>query len=112
MTLNTVWTRLGSIGQLTFSASSSSSTGWSGDGEGMVKVSQPKSDMLVFSESGTWTQTDSKQLSFTNVFRWTLLTDANIIRLEHLRFGKKKPIYLFDLGVVDDARMATVEPHI
>ena len=110
MTLDTVWTRLGSVRELTFSASSSASTGWTGSGTGTVDVSRTDTDILVYTESGTWSPTGGKPLSFTNVYRWTLLSDS--MRLEHLRFGPDNPVYLFDLGIVDDARMESVAPHV
>jgi hypothetical protein len=110
MTLETVWSRLCSIRDLTFNASSSASTGWTGSGVGTVSVAQPASDVLVYTESGTWTQSGGKQLSFSNVYRWTL--QPQVLRLEHLRFGADNPVYLFDLGIVSDSRMASVDPHV
>lgn len=110
MTLETVWSRLSSIRDLTFNASSSASTGWTGTGVGTVGVARPALDVLVCTESGTWTPNSGKQLSFSNVYRWTLQLQA--LRLEHLRFGVDNPVHLFDLGVVDDLRMASIEPHL
>lgn len=109
MKVDTVWTRLGSVENLTFNASSLASTGWNGAGVGAVEVSQPDSDVLLYRESGTWTPTDGKQLSFTNVYRWTRL--AETIRLEHLRFGTDNPVHLFDLGTVGHSHMASIKPH-
>lgn len=110
MTFDTVWARLGSVRDLTFTASSSASTGWTGSGTGTVDVSQPASDVFIYTESGTWAQSGGKQLSFTNVYRWTLLRES--LRLEHLRFGPDNPVYLFDLGIVDETRMESVAPHV
>ena len=109
MTLKSVWSRLNSIRDLTFNASSSASTGWSGSGVATVNVTHPASGVLVSTESGTWTPEVGKQLAFTNVYRWTLQTQT--LRLEHLRFGADNPVYLFDLGIVDESRMESVEPH-
>ena len=109
MKLETVWSRIAGVRDLTFNASSDASTGWTGTGVGTVEVSHPTSEQLVFTESGTWTPTGGKPTSFTNVFRWTLLSTS--IRLEHLRFGVANPVYLFDLSVVEDSRLASVDPH-
>ena len=110
MTLDTVWNCIAAIGNLTFNASSGASTGWIGTGVGTVDVSQPAKDVLVCTESGTWTPSVGKQLSFTNVYRWTMLSET--LRLEHLRFGADNPVYLFDLAIVEDSRMISVDPHV
>ena len=110
MTLDSVWSRLGTIGELTFTTSSSASTGWSGSGTGTVDVAQPSSNILVYTEAGIWSPNGGKPLNFTNVYRWTLLPDS--LRLEHLRFGPDNPVYLFDLGIVDGTRMKSVAPHV
>ena len=109
MTLESVWSRLSSIRELAFKATSSASTGWTGSGVATVNVTLPASGVLVSSESGTWTPEVGKQLAFTNVYRWTLQTQT--LRLEHLRFGADNPVYLFDLGIVDESRMESVKPH-
>ena len=110
MTLDTVWSRIAAVSDLTFTASSGASTSWTGTGVGTVDVSQPATDVLVYTESGTWTPTGGKQLSFTNAYRWTLLPKT--LRLEHLRFGADNPVYLFDLAIVDDLRLTSVDPHV
>jgi len=110
MTLETVWSRIAAVRDLTFNASSGASTGWTGTGVGTVDVSQSAADALVYTESGTWTPNGGKQLSFTNVYRWTLLPET--LRLEHLRFGPENPVYLFDLAVIDDSRLGSVAPHV
>ena len=110
MTLESVWSRLSSIRELAFKATSSASTGWTGSGVATVNVTLPASGVLVSSESGTWTPEVGKPLAFTNVYRWTL--QPQTLRLEHLRFGADDPVYLFDLGIVDDSRMESVEPHL
>lgn len=110
MKLENAWSRITSVRAFTFNASSDASTGWNGTGTGTVDISRPAADVLVYAESGTWTPSGGKQLSFTNVFRWTRLADT--IRLEHLRFGADNPVYLFDLAIRDDSRLASVKPHI
>lgn len=110
MTLSDVWSRLGSVSEMTFRASSAGSTGWAGVGAGDVSVSHVSRDVLVYSESGKWTMETGQELAFSNVYRWTLLDQA--LRLEHLRFGDTDPVYLFDLGFVDQLRMKSVAPHV
>ena len=110
MQLETVWARIAAVRNLTFCAESGSSTGWAGSGVGSVDVSRSASDVLIYQESGTWTPSRGKHLPFTNVYRWTLL--AETLRLEHLRFGKDNPVYLFDLAVVENSRLVSVKPHV
>jgi len=109
MTLDSVWYRLGAIGAMAFTASSSASTGWTGSGTGTVRVARPSHSILVFTESGTWSPGGGGPLNFTNVYRWTLLGDS--LRLEHLRFGPEDPVYLFDLEMFDPMRMKSIDPH-
>ncbi len=122
MSLDSVWERLGSIQSLTFVASSSTSTGWNGSGEGAVEVTRPSANEIIFSESGTWTPDGGKELTFTNSYRWTKQSSksnsrsGNLplerLRLEHLRFGADHPVHLFDLAVDDNQTISSVDPHV
>ena len=110
MTLAIVWDRIAEVSRLEFHAESDSTTRWAGSGVGTVEVTQPASNVLVYEETGTWKPSGGKQLAFTNVYRWTRLSQT--LRLEHLRFGAENPVYLFDLATVDDSQLASVEPHV
>ena len=109
MIVETAWSRIATVRHLTFSTASSVDTGWTGTGMGSVKVSRPSEEILLYSESGTWTPNHGQSLSFTNEYRWTLL--AQTIRLEHLRLGKDRPIHLVDLVAIDDSTLESVEPY-
>ncbi|MGE4233236.1 MAG: DUF6314 family protein [Bacteriovoracia bacterium] len=63
------------------------------DGKGKVKSFLDKKKRIVTEESGCWSQLKSN-ISFRNVYRWTMLPETNQIMLEHLRFGGSKPVYL------------------
>jgi hypothetical protein len=108
------WTRLLSVQGLTFEARSHAApnTGWNGVGKGVVRVEKVDPRVILFHERGTWTQEKSLQTTFTNVFRWTADPDARFIRLEHLRFGQDRPVYLFDLVPADVDSLESSEPHI
>ncbi|QDU93628.1 DUF6314 family protein [Lignipirellula cremea] len=106
------WHRLSDASSLRFRAQSASGSGWNGSGEGTVATSQPAARTLVFTESGFWKQDHGQRLRFSNVYRWTLLDSDAAIRLEHLRFGEKQPVYLFDLAPQSSEVWESMEPHV
>ncbi len=112
MTLTAAWNRLRAVRTLQFSAKSSSQTsGWNATGNGTVIVGMVDNSTITFTESGKWRSDSGKELEFNNVYRWTLAEDAGIIRLEHLRFGRNQPVYLFDLAPTDNITFQSVSPH-
>lgn len=111
VTLGELWDRLGQVTSLAFVASSSRPTGWNGRGSGIVEV-ECTGNALTFNESGTWIPVGGHELHFTNVFRWTLLTDSDHVRLEHLRFGEDHPVFLFDLALSASGAWQSVSPHV
>ncbi|MFH1299763.1 MAG: DUF6314 family protein [Planctomycetota bacterium] len=111
--LRTLWSRLTQVESLQFVAQSfDSGSGWNGTGTGSVAVEAVDPSTLLFQESGRWSPTEGTELQFTNVFRWTSLPDQTLIRLEHLRFGKTHPVYLFELQQTAETRWESVEPHV
>lgn len=111
--LASVSKRLATVTSLRFrSTSQTNNIGWSGEGRGQVVVEAINADAILFHEQGLWQQDGGKQLAFTNVFRWTVLSEANVLRLEHLRFGSERPVYLFDLRQADPTTWQSIEPHL
>jgi hypothetical protein len=104
-----LWDALRKVSLLEFTSHSRSNTGWTGRGTGTVTVEAPTVDSLIFHESGLWHSATSKPLAFRNVYRWTRTVEA--VRLEHLRFGEKHPVYLFDLSPTTDVEWASIAPH-
>ena len=94
---------------LHFRAKSFSATNWNGVATGVVQVSTPQADILLFHESGYFRQNDGQETRFSNVFRWTKIGDR--LRLEHLRFGEKCPVFLFDMTQETDGVWREVLPH-
>ena len=109
-----LWSRLSGVSMMTFEAhSASGGMGWDGIGQGVVKLSFPSRDTLVYTESGTWTPTSyDKEITFRNTFRWTLAPDKKAITLEHLRFGVNHPVFLFELRPLNPTTWHTPTPHI
>ena len=64
----------------------------------------------MFDESGTWTPESGKALPFTNVYRWSRVGDS--LRLEHLRFGPDRPVFLFDMVENEHGDWREISPHV
>ncbi len=67
--------------------------------------------VILFEEEGSW-QPDWSQkspLRFTNVYRWSKINES--LRLEHLRFGHSRPVFLFDMAGGKDGVWRNVVPH-
>ena len=81
-----------------------------GRAEGNVEVKMEADTCMLFIEAGSWDTPDGRSIDFKNTYRWNL--DGNRIRLEHLRFGPDRPVYLFDLVPESDRCMVSAEPHV
>jgi hypothetical protein len=106
------WQRLAAISALRFTARSAKQSGWNGSGEGSVAVARPSVDTITFTESGQWQTDQGRRVNFSNVFRWSPGDTTNVIRLEHLRFGPDKPVYLFDMDRHADHLWRSTVPHV
>lgn len=114
-TLSIFWQRLAAIRELRFEARSGQGEGgWNGEGQGSVVVETVDDDTMLFHEEGHWTTDAGKGIRFTNVYRWTVLPSTDTLRLEHLRFGPKQPVYLFDLKQTehDHDTWQSIDPHV
>ena len=109
-----VWEKMNTIKQMTFSAVSlgQENTGWNGVGKGQVIIQKQTDDVIVFNESGLWTSKDGDELSFKNVFRWTLDRFQQLITLEHMRFGEQNPVFLFHLAQTDEDSLESINSHV
>ncbi|RYG70880.1 hypothetical protein EON80_06520, partial [bacterium] len=105
-----VWSLLQGIEALHFKSASRSGIGWAGNGTGSVKVTEISPEILICEEAGRWRQNGGAEFGFNNVFRWTRLDDQ--LRLEHLRFGRENPVFLFDLTRHQDGIWRDISPHL
>jgi hypothetical protein len=114
MDVRQAWARLLAVQELTFEARScaTTNTGWNGSGKGAVQVEALEVGVILFHERGTWATEGGRQITFSNVFRWTADPAGRFIGLEHLRFGPDHPVYLFDLVPVDEGALESSEPHV
>lgn len=112
--LQAFWEKLMSVKQLTFHAKTNSKdeAGWKGKGQGEVVLTKNGNNVLIFNEKGTWQGKQGVDISFTNVFRWTLDRDAKMISLEHLRRGSEHPVFLFHLTPSGKSSLSSVDSHL
>jgi Family of unknown function (DUF6314) len=108
--LEELWDRLLRMRALAFEARSASRTGWNGRGNGDVVVKSVGEGAVTFEESGLWRQEGGREHHFSNVYRWSRRGD--LLRLEHLRFGENRPVFLFDLAPTGPADWRSVSPHV
>lgn len=113
-TLLAFWEKLASVSRLTFNANSKSSQdlGWNGRGSGEVEIVKNGFSSLIFNEKGLWTGKTSKDMNFSNIFRWTLDRSAGLIALEHLRRGPDHPVFLFHLAPSSHYSLSSVNSHL
>lgn len=108
------WKQLAKTSKLTFHAKTllPEEHGWNGRGKGEVLVAKDGRDVLIFTEKGSWWNSQGAEINFKNVFRWTLHREAERISLEHLRFGKDHPVFLFELAPTGAGSLASTVPHV
>lgn len=108
------WEQLQKVRQLTFNAKTKSKeeNGWNGKGTGEVIVTKEGSNILVFQEKGTWQGKQGSELTFSNIFRWTLDRASGVISLEHLRRGPDCPVFLFHLAPAGKSSLSSVDSHL
>lgn len=104
-----IWERFRRVVSVRFVSKSHTGSGWSGVGSGVVQVSEPAPDVLTFEESGSWQQDGGSEFRFTNVFKWSLVEDR--LRLDHLRFGVGRPVFLFEMAPDADGIWREINPH-
>jgi len=111
--LNSVWTRLSGVRSFVFVARTElpAKCGWNGRGEGSVVVDKSGDNVLIYRENGSWEPDDGKKFEFSNVYKWLLDLQAERIRLEHLRFGAERPIYLLDMAGRNDRLLESIRPY-
>jgi hypothetical protein len=113
-TLLAFWDKLMGVTQLTFHAKTQSKEekGWNGKGQGEVIITKEGSNTLIFNEKGTWQDKQGGEVSFSNIFRWTLDRNTGVISLEHLRRGPDHPVFLFHLAPSGKHSLSSVDSHL
>ena len=108
------WEKLKEVKKVSFHARSKSKEldGWDGQGKGQVLVASEENNCLIFKEKGTWEGKLSKEIGFSNIFRWTLDKEMGLISLEHLRRGSANPVFLFHLAPTGQRLLSSVDSHL
>jgi hypothetical protein len=110
------WEKLATVSQLTFNAKSKGDSGgesgWNGKGRGEVAIVKEGGNRLTFNEKGSWQGKQGGDVSFRNVFRWTLDRGAGVIALEHLRRGPDHPVFLFHLAPSGNHSLSSLDSHL
>ena len=107
-----VWQRLLGVTRLHIEANSlKGAAGWNGAGTGEIDIEQSGST-IVYREKGTWETAEGRVLPFKNRFRWTYDAEQSVIGLEHLRFGERHPVFLFNLSEKTQTQLVSVSPHL
>jgi hypothetical protein len=108
------WQKLLRVQTLKFKAKTKSknSLGWDGVGSGQVIITKENGHTIISNEKGSWKNKNDEEINFTNVFRWTLDKDKNLIGLEHLRQGIERPVFLFHLEPSSEKLLSSVESHL
>ena len=109
--LLTFWERLAAVKQLTFQAASKEEQGWHRKGKGEVTLAREEG-RFIFHEKGSWQGKEGGEVTFHNVFRWTLDRFGGIIALEHLRRGADHPVFLFHLTPTGPHTLSSVDSHL
>lgn len=108
------WNKLNTVKNLTFLAKTKSKeiSGWDGKGQGEVISTKEGYNILIFNEKGMWQNKEGIEVSFSNVFRWSLDRNAGVISLEHLRRGADHPVFLFHLAPSNKNSLSSVDSHL
>jgi len=77
---------------------------------GWVSVEKTSADFLTFHETGRWVSRAGQAVDFHNTYRWSLAA-ADVLRLEHLRYGRDNPVHLVDFSPCGPGGMHSVAAH-
>jgi len=84
-------------------------TNWSGNGSGSVNI-ETLGNQIYLTEVGCFNFDNGKSISTEN--EYLLIKKSNgTISLSHTRFGRNKPVFLFDISF-DNNKWLSIEPHL
>ncbi len=104
-TLSKIWTRLQSIKTVQYLAQ---------DRQGIGRVTRTMEGpySLIFEEEGDLKDNNGFSFNFKNTFLWTVNPNRAILTLEHLRYGKEHPIFLFNLIPTGNHFLESIDAHM
>jgi Family of unknown function (DUF6314) len=115
MIYNSFWEILSGISEIKIRACSKSheSTVFS-IGKGKVKVNFITPMIIRFIESGFWDYFygNNTEVHFNNIYLWEFNENESLITLEHLRYGKNNPFFLFNMIETENKMLRSSSPRI
>jgi hypothetical protein len=106
------WEKLQTVKTLWFTAKSHLGENRSiKTGKAQVVISEQKGS-CIFQEKGFWFLDQIPDTAFSNTLRWTLDPHANLLTLEHLRYGPENPVFLFHLTPTKPGVLESVDAHL
>ncbi|MDF2577883.1 MAG: hypothetical protein K0S74_1367 [Chlamydiales bacterium] len=108
------WEKLNSTTRLVLNAKNRSKDkiNWNRKGKGEVIINKEGQNTIIFREKGTWQGKEGEELSFSNIFRWTLDIEIGMICLEHLRLGIDQPVLLLQLVPSSYQTLSSADSHL
>lgn len=107
------WKKLSLVDSLNFTTRSVKDTeSETKRGEAKVQKSFLNEDQILFHEVGEWVDGAHSKSHFSNQFLWTLDLVNERVSLEHLRYGPKNPVFLFDLKLSKKNSLVSQDPHL
>lgn len=108
--LATIWKKLENTTQVLYVAHDRTGheAQTAGQGSGLVKITPETPYQLIFEEEGSWQTEQGLSFNYKNYFRWTVDSMRGILAVEHLRFGKHHPVFLFHLVPISDRLLEPV----
>ena len=76
-----------------------------------LKVNKPNESTIITEELGDWVNNEGQKVVSKNTYKWTIRNDS-ILKLEHLRFGEEKPIFLVNFYNDKNNLWKSLKPHI
>jgi len=109
-----IWKKLEASSQVLYVAHDRSSheTNTTGQGSGNVSIIRETPYQMIFEEEGSWQMDKGLSFNYRNFFRWTVDSHRGILAVEHLRFGKHHPVFLFHLIPVSNRLLESVATHV
>ena len=112
--LASIWKKLEAASQVLYVAHDRSGheANTTGQGSGSISISRESPYQLTFEEEGSWKMENGLSFNYRNFFRWSVDSSRGILSVEHLRFGKDHPVFLFHLIPVSDSLLEPVATHV
>jgi len=76
-----------------------------------LKVSHPDDSSIITEELGDWVNNYGQKVNSKNIYKW-IAHNNSILKLEHLRFGEKKPIFLVNFYNEKNNLWKSLKPYI